>query len=234
MSLSRSGVSSRLSDVAEDGTSLPRPLPQEFYLQPTLIVARKLLGKTLVRRFPDGGIATARIVETEAYTSDDPASHSFRGQTERNKTMFGPPGHAYMHINYGLHHCLNAVCAPPGCAEATLIRAIEPLTGAAYLFRNYYGEVAAEEALSPQDLEALAQSDRRLGAGPGRLSKALAIDRSFDETDLTDPKSPIYLAEGIEIADSNVVTTTRIGITKGAELPWRFYVRSSDFVSKRQ
>lgn len=212
---------------------LPPPLPREFFLQPTLTVARKLLGKTLVRRFEDGVIATGRIVETEAYTRDDPACHAFRGLTERNRAMFGPPGHAYIHINYGLHHCLNAVCAPEGSAEAVLIRAIEPLTGASRLFRNYYGEVAAEAALSAQDLEALARADRRLGAGPGRLTKALSLDRASEGTDLTDPESPIYLAVGTSIPDSSVVTATRIGITKGADAPWRFYVRSSPFISRR-
>lgn len=209
------------------------PLARTFYLQPTLVVARRLLGKTLARRFPDGVIATGRIVETEAYTTDDPACHAFRGKTERNQTMFGPPGHAYIHMNYGLHYCLNAVTGAEGAAEAVLIRAIEPVENASRLFRNYYGEVAAEDAFSPEYLESTARAEKRLGAGPGRLSKSLIIDRTFDSTDLTDTESAIFLLEGPEVPEEDVVTTTRIGITKGADLPWRFYVRSSGFVSKR-
>ncbi|MBC8102138.1 MAG: DNA-3-methyladenine glycosylase [Cytophagales bacterium] len=212
---------------------LPAPLPRSFYLQQTLIVARRLLGKTLVRRFPDGTVATGRIVETEAYTADDPACHAFRGKTERNRAMFGPPGHAYIHLNYGLHFCLNAVTAAEGVAEAALIRAIEPLQNASRLFRNYYGEVAAEDAFTPEYLESIARADKRLGAGPGRLSKSLAIDRSFDDTDLAEADSAFFLAEGAEVREEEVVTTTRIGITKGADLPWRFYVQSSGFISRR-
>lgn len=213
--------------------STATPLARTFYLQPTLVAARRLLGKTLARRFPDGLIATGRIVETEAYTTDDPACHAFRGKTERNQAMFGPPGHAYIHINYGLHYCLNVVTAAEGVAEAVLIRAIEPLENASRLFRNYYGEVAAEDAFSPEYLETTARAEKRLGAGPGRLSKSLIIDRTFDNTDLTDREGPLFLLEGPDIPEEDIVTTTRIGITKGADLPWRFYVRSSGFISKR-
>ena len=213
--------------------STASPLARNFYLQPTLVAARRLLGKTLARRFEDDIVATGRIVETEAYTTDDPACHAFRGKTERNQAMFGPPGHAYIHMNYGLHFCLNVVTAAEGSAEAVLIRAIEPMENASRLFRNYYGEVAAEDAFSPEYLETMARAEKRLGAGPGRLTKSLVIDRTFDNTDLTDPESPIFLLEGDEVPEEDVVTTTRIGITKGADLPWRFYVRSSGFISKR-
>jgi len=216
----------------QERLTLPAPLPRDFYLQPTLTVARALLGKTLVRRFDDGTIATGRIVETEAYTTDDPACHAFRGITPRTRTMFGPPGHAYIHMNYGLHFCLNAVCAPEGCAEAVLIRAIEPGTNAARLFRNYY-PVETTAPLSNDEQEARAQTDRTLGAGPGRLTKALALDRAAEATDLTDPANPVYIADGTEVPEDEIVTTTRIGISKGAELPWRYYIRSSRFVSKR-
>lgn len=201
------------------------PLPRDFYVQRTLVAARNLLGKKVVRRFGDGEIATGRIVETEAYTGDDPACHAFRGQTKSNAAMFGPPGYAYIHINYGLHYCLNAVTAPEGMPEAALIRAIEPLEGAQRMWRNYFGTAEGAEG---------ADTDKRLGAGPGRLSRALAIDKpTLNRTDLTDADGPLFIAEDIDIPDDEVVTTTRIGITKGADFPWRFYVRSSRWISKR-
>lgn len=204
---------------------VPDPLPRSFFTEPTLKAARDLLGKTLVRRFSDGTTATARIVETEAYTTDDPACHAFRGKTPRNQTMFGPPGFAYIHLNYGLHFCLNAVTNDEGMAEAVLIRAVEPLNAYEQLWQNYFGD-------APPDGTSL-QSEKRLGAGPGRLSKAFGIDRTFDGTDLCDAQSPVYVADGLPVPDSDVVTTTRIGITKGADFLWRWYVRDSPFVSKR-
>jgi DNA-3-methyladenine glycosylase len=138
--------------------------------------------------------------------------------------MFGPPGHAYIHINYGIYYCLNAVTSAEGCAEAALIRAIEPIQNAARMYRNYFGEDVDEET---------ARREKRLGAGPGRLTIALAIDKSFDRTDLTNAANPVFLAEGADIHDEDVVIATRIGITKAADYPWRFYIRSSRFVSKR-
>ena len=206
--------------------TLPEALPREFFLQPTLAAARALLGQTLVRRFEDGDIATGRIVETEAYRTDDPACHAFRGETKRTKTMFGPAGHAYIHMNYGLHYCLNAVTSPVGCAEAVLIRAVEPLAGLERLHRNYFGD-----GVPPFDADL--PIDKRLGAGPGRLTKAFGIGPGLEGTDLTDVSSGVYLAVGEGVADAEVVTTTRIGITKGAELPWRFYVAASRFISRR-
>lgn len=200
------------------------PLPRAFFLTPTLEAARNLLGAVLVRRFDDGEIATGRIVETEAYTTEDPACHAFRGPTPRTRTMFGPPGHAYIHLNYGIHWCLNAVMQPEGTAEAVLIRAIEPGENASRLWENYFGSDATEE---------VAANEKRLGAGPGRLTRAFAIGPALEGTDLTDAKSSIWLARGDTVRDSEVVTTTRIGITKGADFPWRFYVAGSRFISKR-
>ncbi len=202
------------------------PLPHDFYLQPTLAAGRALLGKTLVRRLDDGSLATGRIVETEAYTTNDPACHAFRGMTARNKTMFGPPGRCYIHLNYGLHYCINAVTAPEGVAEAVLIRALEPLLGAADMHRRRFpGEAEVSEEI--------ARRDTRLTSGPGRLSQALAVGKTFDGTDLTDAAGPLFFADGPAVDEADVVTTTRIGITKGADLLWRFYVRSSPFVSRK-
>lgn len=204
--------------------SCSSPLPRTLFLLPTRTVARELLGKYLVRHFDDGTLAIGRIVETEAYTVDDPACHSFRGKTLANQAMFGPPGTAYIHINYGLHFCLNVVTQEEGVPEAVLIRAIEPVENAARLYRNYTGEELDEET---------ARKTRMIGAGPGRLARALLLNKTFNGTDLTDAHSPVFLAEGDSIPDEDVVITTRIGITKAADFLWRFYVSSSRFVSKR-
>lgn len=200
------------------------PLPRGFYLSDTLAAARCLLGKTVARRFPDGAVVTGRIVETEAYTRDDPACHAFRGETRRNRTMFGPPGRAYIHLNYGLHHCLNAVTAPEGIAEAVLLRALDRVSDVPRLWAAYYGAAAEPPTARAAD---------RLTAGPGKLSRALGIDGAFDGADLADASGPLWLADGEDIPDAEVVTTTRIGITKGADFRWRFYVRSSPSVSRR-
>jgi DNA-3-methyladenine glycosylase len=200
------------------------PLPRAFYLAPTLEVAPALLGMWVVRNFDDGEIAVGRIVETEAYTANDPACHAFRGKTKANAAMFGPPGHAYIHINYGLHYCLNAVTAPEGIAEAVLIRAIEPTLNAAKMVKNYTGSDLNEET---------ARREKIIGAGPGRLTKALAIGKAYDHTDLTHAESPVFLASGEPVDASDIVVATRIGITKGADFPWRWYVRSSKFISRR-
>lgn len=197
-----------------------------FYEEPTLLAARNLLGELVVRRFADGEIAVGRIVETEAYTVGDPACHAFRGKSRANATMWGPPGRAYIHINYGLHYCLNAVTAPDGVPEAVLIRAIEPVQGAVRLLRNYTGEAD----VTGQDTD----SDKRIGAGPGRLTRAMEITKPcFDGHDLTDKDSSLFLAHGRSVEDDAVTTTTRIGITKGADFPWRFYVTGSRWVSRR-
>ncbi|MBC7807455.1 MAG: DNA-3-methyladenine glycosylase [Akkermansiaceae bacterium] len=201
-------------------------LERSFYEAPTLAVARDLLGQLVVRRFADGEIAVGRIAETEAYTVGDPACHAFRGKSRANAAMWGPPGKAYVHINYGLHYCLNAVTAPDGVPEAVLIRAIEPVQGAARLLRNYTGQEDVTESS--------ACSDKRIGAGPGRLTRAMAITKpDFDGHDLTDAGSALFLARGEKVNDGAVTTTTRIGITKGADYPWRFYITASRWVSRR-
>lgn len=176
------------------------PLPRDFFEQPTLTVARELLGKRLM-----GGPEPLCIVETEAYCVDDPACHAFRGKSRANASMFGTPGHAYVHINYGIHHCLNVVCQPEGVAEAVLIRAVD-YTGA----------------------------ERALWAGPGRLGKSLGLRKeTHDGIDLLDTNSPLWLAEGELLPEEAVTTTTRIGITKGADYPWRFYITDSKLVSRK-
>ena len=202
------------------------PLPIAFYEEPTLLAARNLLGAIVVRRFADGAMAAGRVVETEAYTVGDPACHAFRGKTTANAAMFGRPGTAYIHINYGLHFCLNAVTAADGVPEAVLIRAIEPVWNAARMLQNYTGQEDATEA------DALA--DKRIGAGPGRLSRAFGITKPvFNGCDLTNADGDLFLAAGDPVTEPEVTTTTRIGITKGADFPWRFYVSASRWISRR-
>jgi DNA-3-methyladenine glycosylase len=185
-----------------------RALNTDFYLQETTAVARELLGSVLMRRTAKG-ILSGRIVETEAYISNDPANHAFRGKTRRNETMFGPPGRAYV---YAIHryHCLNLVTQPEGVAEAVLIRALEPLEGVDMMKRNR----------ATDDLHLLA-------AGPGRLCQAFAIDRILDGASLA--KGDLAVLEGNRC--SNILCAPRVGVTAGKGLPLRFFVKGSRFVS---
>jgi DNA-3-methyladenine glycosylase len=186
------------------------PLPESFYCQDTLTVARELLGCTLVRRTPEG-IAAGIVVETEAYLADDPACHASRGRTRRNASMFGPPGRAYV---YPIHqvHCLNAVTGVEGVAEAVLIRALEPTEGMA-LMRRRRG----------------AHRDRDLARGPGRLCQALEIDRALDGAALWGKALAILPRTG---PIPRAVAGPRVGIREAAEMPWRFTVEGSPYLSR--
>ena len=193
------------------------PFPQEFYLQDTRTVARALLGQQVVRRLPGGETLAGIIVETEAYLTDDPACHAYRGQTPRNAAMFGPPGQAYVYFTYGLHMMFNLVCGPQGIAEAVLIRALEPTEGIALMRQNRGG---------------MAET-RQLTNGPGKLAQALALTRlAHNEADLTNPDGELVILPRTA-PPFETVETTRIGITRGVELPWRYYIRGNLYVSKR-
>ncbi len=190
-----------------------RPLPREFYADHTLDIARSLLGQILVRVLPDG-LAGGFIVEAEAYLEGDPANHAFRGKTERNAPMFGPPGHAYVYSIHG-RHCLNVVTRPEGIAEAVLIRAIQPAFG-----------VEAMRKLRP--VEELTQ----LTSGPAKLCQALDIDLSLNGHDLLRP--PLFIARGVDPRSLQIRSSPRIGVTANKEKPWRFFVDGNPFVSKRR
>jgi len=192
-----------------------RRLTREFYARPTMEVARDLLGRTLVRVYR-GRRLSGRIVETEAYLgADDPASHAYRGPSPRNRVMFGPPGFAYVYFIYGMHHCLNIVTEADGVAGAVLIRSIEPLEGIELMQELRGGRPLAE-----------------LTNGPAKLAQALALDLSWNGTDLC--SSPeLFLEEGEPVPDDAVMTATRIGLSRGAtkDAPWRFVVKGNPFVS---
>jgi DNA-3-methyladenine glycosylase len=193
---------------------LGRPLPRSFFARPAEVVAPELLGRVLVRICPDGTRLVARIVEVEAYAPDDPASHSFRGPTERNRTMFGPPGRLYVYFTYGMHHCMNVVTGPPGEGAAVLLRAAQPLEGLAWM--------AARRGVS---------EPRLLCSGPARLAQAFGVTREHDGADLV--RGPeLRLLEGEPVPPERVLVTTRIGINHGTERPWRFLVAGDPFVSR--
>jgi DNA-3-methyladenine glycosylase len=183
---------------------MPPALPDFHVTAPNL--ARALIGWTLL---VDG--AGGVIVETEAYTREDPASHSFVGPTRRNAAMFGPPGRAYVYRSYGMHWCLNVVCGPPGSGQAVLLRALEPTARLE----------AMEERRKLHDA-------RLLCAGPGRLCQALGITLALDGADLSG--APFAWGSG---PMHPVTAGPRIGITKAGDLPWRFCATGSRFLSRK-
>jgi DNA-3-methyladenine glycosylase len=185
------------------------PLPAAFYRRPVLEVARDLVGCTVTH-----GEASGVIVETEAYHHSEPACHAYVGLTARTSTLFGPPGIAYVYRSYGIHALLNAVCEPEGVGAAVLIRALEPLEGIG-LMRERRGVERLEELCS----------------GPGKLTQALGIGVDLNATGLAG--GPIAIGPR-PAADSEPVVAagTRIGITRAAELPWRFCAVGSRHVSR--
>ena len=185
---------------------LPRRLPRSFFDRSVHDVAPEMIGATFLFKGVGG-----RIVEVEAYHHTDPAAHSFRGQTPRNAVMFGPPGFAYVYRSYGIHWCVNVVCEATGSASAILIRAIEPTVGTEAMRRR-------------RGLD----DERLLCSGPGRLCEALGISRDHDGLPLDKP--PFELRPRDE--DCEVVVGKRIGITKAADLPWRYGLKGSRFLSK--
>jgi DNA-3-methyladenine glycosylase len=180
------------------------PLTDAFFARDAVDVARDLIGSGLSVQ---GGVS-GLVVETEAYRQDDPASHSFRGPTARNAGMFGPSGRTYVYRSYGLHWCLNIVCAP---GEAVLLRAVQPLTGLDTM-RQRRGPVP----------------DRLLCAGPGRLAQAFGIGPEHNHQRVDTPALWLWPAP----AKAGVVTGPRIGISRGAETPWRFGLAGSRFLSR--
>ena len=185
---------------------MARRLSRAFFRRSVHEVAPDLIGATLT--FDGVG---GRIVEVEAYHHTEPAAHSFRGPTRRNAVMFGPPGYAYVYRSYGIHWCLNFVCEPEGSAAAVLIRAIEPTVGLPAMRRR-------------RDM----RDERLLCSGPGRVCEALRITAAHNGLALDAPPFALSARTGA----IEVVTGPRIGITKAADLPWRYGLKGSRFLSK--
>jgi DNA-3-methyladenine glycosylase len=186
--------------------TLGRPLKRSFFARSVHEVAPDLIGATLLVNGV-GGL----IVEVEAYHHTEPAAHSFRGPTPRNQVMFGPPGFSYVYRSYGIHWCVNFVCEKPGEASAVLIRALEPTHGLAAMRRRRGVE-----------------DERALCSGPGKLCEALGITIQSSELPLDQPPFALHARVG----KADVVAGIRIGITKAVDLPWRYGLRGSKFVSK--
>ena len=187
-------------------------LGREFFERYTPEVARDLLGCQVVRVWR-GIRLSGRIVETEAYRGrGDPASHAYPGKTARNAVMFGDAGHAYVYFTYGFHNCLNVTTEPRGIPGAVLLRALEPVGGTSKMARRRG-----------------VKDRRQIANGPGKLTSALRIDRSFNGEDLVDSQR-LFVESGP--APGRVRTTERVGISRGTERRWRFYAAGSEFVSR--
>jgi DNA-3-methyladenine glycosylase len=174
-------------------------------------VAPRLLGCMLERKV-DGHSLRARIVETEAYDQADVASHSYRGQTPRTAVMFGPAGHLYVYFTYGMHYCCNIVVGPPEHGAAVLIRAVEPVVGVSNMAERRDGRSGIE-----------------LTNGPAKLCQALAINKTLNGHDLR--QSPLKLIAQPSIPPDQIIQTTRIGISRGQDVSWRFYIAGNPYVS---
>lgn len=193
---------------------LGRPLSRSFFARPSPEVAPDLIGRVLLRTLASGQRLAVRIVETEAYQEDDPASHSYRGPTARTDVMFGRPGRLYVYFTYGMHFCMNVVTGRDGEGSAVLLRAAEPLVGLEEMRARRRGA-----------------EPRLLCSGPGRLCQALGVDRTDNGADLV--RGPgLRLLQGSPVAEGRIQVTTRVGIRHAVERPWRFLARDDPFVSR--
>jgi len=197
---------------------LGRRLPQSFFARPCLEVARDLVGCVLVRELEDGQELAGRLVEVEAYLGDgtDPSAHSHVGPTARNRSMFGPPGRLYSYRSYGIHTCVNLVCEPAGSAAAVLLRAVEPLSG-------------IERMREQRGLSAM-QEGPVIASGPGRLAQAFGLTLEDDGRSAVGQWLRVHAPAG-KAARAVVVTGRRVGITKAADLPYRFFAKDDPWVS---
>jgi DNA-3-methyladenine glycosylase len=193
----------------------PVTLPREFFDRPVTEVAPDLLGCVLTHE-TDEGVVAAELTEVEAYAGElDPASHAYRGLTPRTEVMFGPPGHAYVYFTYGMHYCVNLVCGPPGVASAVLLRA---------------GRIVAGEELALVRRGVVA-GGAKIASGPARLCQALGIGRAENGADVCAATSRLRVAAGALRYDAVIQTGPRVGVSRGAEVPWRYWVAGEPSVS---
>lgn len=198
------------------------PLDASYFDRPTLDVAHDLVGALLVHEHPAAGRLVGRIVETEAYTQDDPAFHGWHlvdqetgllQRKGRGIELFGPPGTGYVYLCYGVYHLLNVVTEAEGVGGAVLVRAVEPVEGAAFM----------------REQRTAARRDRDLTNGPGKLTQAFDIGPRYHDVPVTRP--PLYFATQADRGAVPVATSSRIGISRGVDRPWRFFVEQNPYVS---
>ena len=199
-----------------------KKLPRSFYTQRTLTVAKELLGKIFVHKIGTKYIS-GMIVETEAYLFNDPASHSFRGLTERNKPMFNNGGFLYVYFTYRMHYCANIVTYREGIGEAVLIRAVEPIDGIEVMYAN---RKFRDDRHRKGDGHL-----HILTNGPAKFAKAFSLTKIHTGIDLIG--NEIFITEGKSIPNSSIVKTTRIGISSAIDKKWRFYVKGNEWISKK-
>ena len=195
----------------------------DFLENPSDVAAPLLLGCTLTRTITLNGEKhklVARIVETEAYDQDDPASHAFGGPSERNAAMFGPAGHLYVYVSYGMHHCCNVVCGPEGFGSGCLVRAVEPLEGVEVMRELREAGRAYKHPLKLRDLT----------NGPGKVCAALSINKELYGHELT--VEPLVLEFAPLLPGETIGNSPRVGISKNIDAPKRFFIEGNEFVSR--
>ena len=195
----------------------------DFLENPSDVAAPLLLGCTLTRTITLNGEKhklVARIVETEAYDQDDPASHAFGGPSERNAAMFGPAGHLYVYVSYGMHYCCNVVCGPEGFGSGCLVRAVEPLEGVEVMRELREAGRAYKHPLKLRDLT----------NGPGKVCAALSINKELYGHDLT--VEPLVLGFAPLLPEETIGSSPRVGISKNIDAPKRFFIEGNAFVSR--
>ena len=211
-------------------------IPRDFFARPSVEVAPALLGCVLEHETADGLVAV-ELTEVEAYAGrSDPASHAYRGKTQRNAVMFGPPGHAYVYFTYGMHFCVNMVClGEQGSASAVLLRAGAIIAGEDLArARRTRGRVSEGRVSEGPVSEGRARiASRDLARGPARLCQALSIDRSLDGADVCLASSPLRMRAGTgnPARSGKIITGPRVGVSSAAEIPWRFWYEGDPTVS---